>query len=419
MTRLPALRLYYGLEFFLSMPTWIVISVYIVRGLHLSPLQLVLMGTAMEAAVFAFEVPTGVVADTYSRRLSLVIGFVGMGLAWMLVGIVSSPLLVIVLWAIWGISYTFTSGAYQAWLADEVGVDALGPALLRGARIGFAGSLVGLVALVGLSIVSLRVSVIAGGAITLACGVVAAFAMPETGFSRRPRSERAAPWAELAATAAAGARFVRARTLILLLIASEVFAGMSSEAYDRLRDAHVLRDIGLPSRISLAPAVWFGIVAAVAMLFGFAAVGVLLRRVERRGTREVARALVALLAVVFVAELLFARVGAFGLALAAMLVVSLARSLLGPVYMIWLNQQITDSSVRATVISISGQADAIGQAAGGPALGAIGNAWGIRAALTAGALVLLPALGFYGRALGHDGREPELEALPAPSPVAG
>ncbi len=57
MTRLPALRLYYGLEFFLSMPTWIVISVYIVRGLHLSPLQLVLMGTAMEAAVFAFEVP--------------------------------------------------------------------------------------------------------------------------------------------------------------------------------------------------------------------------------------------------------------------------------------------------------------------------------------------------------------------------
>ena len=33
----------------------------------------------MEAAVFLFEVPTGVVADTYSRRLSLVIGYLGMG----------------------------------------------------------------------------------------------------------------------------------------------------------------------------------------------------------------------------------------------------------------------------------------------------------------------------------------------------
>jgi DHA3 family tetracycline resistance protein-like MFS transporter len=413
--RLPALRVYFGLEFFLAMPTWIVISVYIVRSLHMSPLQLVLMGTAMEAAVFLFEVPTGVVADTYSRRLSLVIGFVGMGFAWMLVGVVNSPAFVIALWALWGVSYTFTSGAYQAWLADEIGVDALGPALLRGARIGFAGSLVGLAALVGLSTVSLRASVIAGGAITLACGIVAAVVMPEAGFARRPHADRASPWSELVAKAAAGARFVRARTLLLLLVASEVFAGMSSEAYDRLKDAHVLRDIGLPARISLAPAVWFGIVAAAAMLFGFFAVGVLLRRVEHRGTREVAKALVALLALVFVSELLFARAGAFGLALGGMLAISLARSLLGPVYMIWLNQQITDSSVRATVISISGQADAIGQAAGGPALGAIGNAWGIRAALTAGALVLLPALGFYGRALRHDGREPELDALPTPT----
>ena len=57
-------------------------SVYLVRELHFSPLQLVLMGTAMEAAVFLCEVPTGVVADTYSRRLSLIIGYLGMGVAW-------------------------------------------------------------------------------------------------------------------------------------------------------------------------------------------------------------------------------------------------------------------------------------------------------------------------------------------------
>ena len=69
-------------------------------------------------------------------------------------------------------------------------------------------------------------------------------------------------------------------------------------------------------------------------------------------------------------------------------------------------------SVRATVISIAGQADAIGEAGGGPALGGIGNVFGIRAALAAGALVLLPALGLYGRAIGHGGREPELEHLP-------
>jgi DHA3 family tetracycline resistance protein-like MFS transporter len=413
--RLPPLRIFYALEVLLAMPTWIVISIHVVRDLHLSPLQLVLMGTVMEAAVFLFEVPTGVVADTYSRRLSLAIGFLGMGVAWMLVGVATNAVEVIALWGLWGFAYTFTSGAYEAWLADEIGVENLGPALLRGARLGFAGSLAGLVGLIALSTVSLRASVVAGGAITFVCGLLTIALMPEDGFTRKPRGERAAPWTELAQTAAAGARFVRARTLLVFLLVSEFFAGMSSEAYDRLRDAHVLRDIGLPHGVSLSPAVWFGIVAAIAMVFGFFAAGALARRFERQPTTGVARILVALLAVVLACELLFARVGVFGIALAAIMVISLARSLLQPVYMTWLNRQITDSSVRATVISITGQADAIGQAAGGPALGAIGNAWGIRTALTAGALVLLPALGFYGRALRHDGREPELEAVPAPT----
>ena len=111
MKRLPATTVYYALSFGGSMATWVVMSVYLVQQLHLSPLQLVLMGTAMEAAVFLFEVPTGVVADTYSRRLSLIIGYLGMGAAWLAVAFVSAPWLAIVLWALLGISYTFTSGA--------------------------------------------------------------------------------------------------------------------------------------------------------------------------------------------------------------------------------------------------------------------------------------------------------------------
>src|SRR5213082_1996757 len=121
--RLPAKTVFYGLEFFLRWPTWVVMAVYLVRELHLSPLQLVLMGTAMEGAIFLCEVPTGVVADTYSRRLSLIIGYLGMGVAWAAVGLVSAPWVVIALWALWGVAYTFTSGAEQAWITDGVGVE--------------------------------------------------------------------------------------------------------------------------------------------------------------------------------------------------------------------------------------------------------------------------------------------------------
>ena len=80
--------------------------------------------------------------------------------------------------------------------------------------------------------------------------------------------------------------------------------------------------------------------------------------------------------------------------------------------------QVTNSSVRATVISISGQANAIRQAGGGPVLGVIGNVLGIRAALAAGAVVIALALALYGRAIAHHVHEPELDELSAPDAVS-
>src|SRR4029453_2996890 len=144
MRRPSATTVYYGLELLLSMPAWVVMSIYLVSELDLSPLQLVLMGTAMEGTAFLFEVPPGVVADTYGRKLSLIIGFVGTGTAWLLVGVVSAPWLIIGLWALWGVSYTFTSGAYEAWITDEVGVERVPHVFLSGARFAYVGSLVGL-----------------------------------------------------------------------------------------------------------------------------------------------------------------------------------------------------------------------------------------------------------------------------------
>lgn len=417
MKRFPATAVYYGLSFALRMPTWVVMAVYLVRELHLTPLQLVLMGTAMEAAVFLFEVPTGVVADTYSRRLSLVIGYLGMGVAWVAVGLVSAPSLIIALWAVWGLAYTFTSGAEEAWLVDEVGVDRVGGVFLRAARFGQAGAVVGLALQVAVGTLSLRAGVILGGAVTIACGLACILVMPETGFRRRPRAERASALAELRTTAAAGARYAWAAPVIMLLVAVDLFMGMSSEAFDRLKEAHFLRDVGLPAVGDLDPVVWFGIFWLAGMILGFSAIGGLIKRVERGGRRAVTGFLFALTVLELTAMLTFALTGSTWLAIGALLGVFFARDLAGPLYTIWLNEQITDSSVRATVLSIGGQSNAIGQAGGGPVLGAIGNAWGIRSALAAGALAIVPALGLYGRAIAHDGREPELEELPAAAVV--
>jgi MFS transporter, DHA3 family, tetracycline resistance protein len=415
MRRPSATNVYYGLQFLLYMPTWVVMAVYLVRELDLSPLELILMGTVMEAAVFLFEVPTGVVADTYSRKLSLIVGYVGMGVAWMLVGVFSAPWAIIAIWGFWGLAYTFTSGAYQAWITDEVGVENVGRVFLRGERVRYAGAVVGLIGQVAIGVVSLRAGVIAGGAVTAACGLLCIFFMPETGFRRRPRIERGSALAELRSTAATGVRFAWAAPVILLLVSVGFFMGMSSEAFDRLKEAHFLRDVGLPAVGHLDPVVWFGGFWLAGMILGFVAIGRILKRFERGGPRVVTSSLFAFTLMEMVALLVFALTGSTWVAIGALLGVFLARDLAGPLYTIWLNEQITDSSVRATVFSIAGQADAIGQAGGGPVLGVIGNVWGIRAALAAGALVIVPALALYGRAMRHGGKEPELEELPVPA----
>jgi DHA3 family tetracycline resistance protein-like MFS transporter len=412
--RLPATTVFYALELILAMPAFVFTAVHLVRDLNMSPLQLVLMGTVMEAAVFLFEIPTGVLADTYSRRASLIVSFVIQGIAIVIVGAAEVPALAIAAWGLWGFGYTFMSGAYQAWITDEVGAERVGPVFLRGARIGFVGAFIGLGLQAAIATQSLRGAVIFGGVVTIASGLACLLVMPETGFRRRPKEERGHAFAELRTTATAGVRYVRFQPLILLLLAISFFAGMATETLDRLWEAHFIRDIGLPSIGSLDPVVWFVLFSIPMMALSFFGAGVLMKRFEGADAPRLVRALLVLTSVMMVAQVAFGLAGGIAFAYGSLLVYRVARTLTWPLEMTWLNQQITDSSVRATVISITGQSDAIGQAAGGPALGAIGNVWGIRAALVAGAAVIAPALALYGRALRHGGREPELAELPQP-----
>lgn len=63
-----------------------VYSVFLILQVGLDPLQLVLMGTILEVSYLLFEVPTGIVADTLSRKWSIVIGYVGTGIAFVMLG---------------------------------------------------------------------------------------------------------------------------------------------------------------------------------------------------------------------------------------------------------------------------------------------------------------------------------------------
>ncbi len=103
------------------MPAFVVIAVYLVSEVGLDPLELVLIGTVIEVAVFVFEIPTGVFADTYGRKLSMSsASSAGRRLVARRARLRFIPILIA--WALWGFGYTFMSGAYEAWITDEVGV---------------------------------------------------------------------------------------------------------------------------------------------------------------------------------------------------------------------------------------------------------------------------------------------------------
>jgi MFS transporter, DHA3 family, tetracycline resistance protein len=406
--------LYRGGESFATGFAWTLVAVYYVRDIGMSPLQLVLVGTALEVGYFLFEVPTGVLADSYSRRASVIVAEVVMGAATIGIALTHSVAIILVLSAFEGFGWTFKSGADDAWLADEVGLENVGRAYQRGAQLGRAVSVVGIVGCVALGTIDLRLPLIVGGASWIALAVVLAFVMPETRFRPAPRAELGRA-RELARTARDGARLIRGRPILLLIVGITVFGGLWSEGFDRLWEAHFLRDVGVPKLLGASPIVWFGVLSIGTLLLALAVAQPLRERLERADAETMARSLLVFDAVLVAGTLGFAFAGRFALALVSFWAITVTRSLAAPISAAWLNVNIDDSRVRATVISITSLGDSAGEWGGGPVLGALGNAFGIRVALAAAGVALAPALGLYGRAIRHHGAEPELEELPRPA----
>jgi DHA3 family tetracycline resistance protein-like MFS transporter len=88
------------------------------------------------------------------------------------------------------------------------------------------------------------------------------------------------------------------------------------------------------------------------------------------------------------------------LAIALIWVSSVMRDVFSPVQRAWLNRSL-DPSNRATLFSVDGQADALGQVVGGPIIGVIASGISIRAALVSSAALLALALPLFARALGQ------------------
>jgi DHA3 family tetracycline resistance protein-like MFS transporter len=398
---------------FASALMFTVMAIYYVVQVKMDPLQLVLVGTAVESTIFIFEIPTGIVADMVSRRLSVIAGMFILGAAFVLEGSLPVFAAILLAEALRGVGETFLSGAKEAWLAGEVGDQYVGTVMLRSGQLDRLAGIAGIIASVALASLQLNLPIVIGGGLYLALGVFLALRMREHGFSPTPREERTT-WQTMRHTFREGRQVVRRSQVLLMLLGVAFVAGAASEGFDRLNEAHLLTNFTFPLAGTFQPVVWFGVIGVAGDLVSLAVTEVVRKRLEAisRVPIATARALRILSSFMITAAIVFGLAGSFALAVVMLMLHGLCRSVIRPLYNAWLIQNV-DPAVRATVLSMVGQTDAIGQVAGGPGIGLIGSLVSIRAAIVSAGVLLAPVLLLYSRA-SHAARDVPQNELDLP-----
>jgi DHA3 family tetracycline resistance protein-like MFS transporter len=371
-------------------------SLYEATVAGLEPLQLVLIGTTLELSTFLFEVPTGIVADIYSRRLSIVIGYVLMGLGFLIEGFFPAFGLILLAQVVWGLGYTFTSGAKQAWITDEVGEESANKLFLRTARLGTYAWLVALAVtlLIGANNTALPIRVGALG--VLLTGIVLGIIMPETGFHPTPQEDRN-NWQHMWYVFKQGTNAVRSHPRLGNIIFIGLCYGLYSEGIDRLTVKFLLDNFQLPVFFGSNQLSFFILMEVIGTVLYVFVIRFVEKRVDTSSPLAIGRAMLLATGLIVISILGFALAPTLILAVVCMIAIGLLRGVRGPLQTTWINQKL-DSRVRATIHSMFGQVDAIGQTVGGPIIGSLANLFSVKLAVAISSLLLSPALLFIQRA---------------------
>ena len=370
-----------------------VMIVYHIEIVHLNPLQLILVGTTLELACFIFEIPTAIVADVYSRKLSIIIGGVLTGVGFILEGSISSFVFVLVAQIVWGLGSTFISGSLEAWIAEEDKNKDLDEIYIKGAQAGQIGAFIGIVLSTVIANFSVRLPIIVSGVLFIILALFLWLYMPENNFKPSVPGDLNT-FKKMVYTFKSGLKFVKSKSIIMILLAVTLFYGLSSEGYDRLSNAHFLQDTTLPKLGNLSSVTWFGIFGILGMILSFIVMHFMAKNLKNEDNRKNGKLLLCINILYISSMLIFALTRNFSLMLIAYLATNTFRIINKPIFSAWLNGHIDDNS-RATVLSINGQMNSLGQILGGPIIGIIATNISVSIGIVCTSLLVAPVLVLY------------------------
>jgi MFS family permease len=344
------------------------------------------------AGMVVFEVPTGVLADTWGRRASYLLGAATLLL---------STLLYLAMWqakaplwgwaiasALIGLGFTFFSGATEAWLVDalEYGEykDGLDAVLARGQVVGGAAMLFGSVAggLVAQA-TNLGVPYVIRSALLGLTLVAAFFLMKDLGFKPdRGHGHLEEIRKVLGASLDYGWRNPPVRWLMLAALCAggvDIFAFYALQPY-------LLQLYGDPGAFGIA-----GLAAAIVAGTEMAA-GLLVPLIRRMFARRT-HALIAASLTGIGSLAMLGLTSSFWVALLLLVIWGMSFAAAVPIRQAYINGLIP-SRQRATVLSFDNLMASTGGVAAQPALGRVADVWGYASAYVVSAVIQLAAVPF-------------------------
>lgn len=394
--------IYYSQSFLsqlLMMMAFTVTILYQVQVVGMSALELVIVGTVLELTIFLFEIPTGLIADYKGRKYSIILGYMLIGIGFLIAGLFPYFVFILLSQVCWGIGYTCISGAHQAWITDEIGVERVDKAFLRSAKFGNFGSLLGIPIAIVIGFQALHYSIILSGVGFLLLAILSYRYMPENHFNIQRKEASISVTNEMKSMlASVWAAFKKNKVLRYILIIACII-GVYSEGFDRLWIPHLTFSIDEKFLTNEYLILIVGGLQFITALLTIVLLQTLDTFVDQLHLKRLYQHLLVYTSILMVTLLSFGLATNIYLLAILFVLIQVVRQIIATFENIWFNKLITDSSRRATFFSFKGQIDAIGQIGGGPVIGVIGQQFSIKLALVASAILLSPVFFIYRKLL--------------------
>jgi MFS family permease len=358
-----------------------------------------IVNSTFTASMALFEIPTGVVADTRGRRLSLLLSIaivLAGALGYIAADIWGGSLLIFCMWSVvLALGYTFYSGAAEAWLVDALlatGYDGgLDRVFARSSLVGGGAVLLGTVSGGLLGEIDLVAPLVARSGLLVVLLAVAWVTVRDLGFKPEPLTMET--WAgEMQQVVRASVMHGWRRRSVRLMMIAAVFQNVFTAWAFYVWQPYFLGLLGQKD------ATWItGIIAGLVSLSTMAG-SALVERVSRLCARRTTLMLWAA-GIQTVAAIGVGLAGSFWWAVGLYLLAMVTLGVAGPVRQAYLHEVIP-SEQRATIVSFDALVGSLGSVAGQSALGYVAGTRSIADGYVLGGVVtvlVLPVLGTLRR----------------------